>query len=190
MLRKRIAEIQKRAVQLTIFFAILAIGLMALSPELVWILGGTQYESGKYVAIPLILSAFAVFIYNVVVPVEYFCEKTMYIMIGTAAAGVVDIVLNYIFIMKYGFIAAAYTTLVAYICYAVLHFIIARKLSGISILPFKVVCFIVVLLLCMAALNLVFISSIIIRYLACAVVVIPMGLLLLKRLFKEKNQND
>ena len=75
---------------------------MALSPELVWILGGTQYESGKYVAIPLILSAFAVFIYNVVVPVEYFCEKTMYIMIGTAAAGVVDIVLNYIFIMKYG----------------------------------------------------------------------------------------
>ena len=186
---KKIAEIQKRAVQLTIFFAILAIGLMALSPELVWILGGTQYESGKYVAIPLILSAFAVFIYNVVVPVEYFHEKTMYIMIGTAAAGVVDIVLNYIFIMKYGFIAAAYTTLVAYICYAVLHFFIARKLSGISILPFKVVCFIVVLLLCMAALNLVFISSVIIRYFACAVVVIPMGLLLLKRLFKEKNQN-
>ena len=110
-------------------------------------------------------------------------------MIGTAAAGVVDIVLNYIFIMKYGFIAAAYTTLVAYICYAVLHFIIARKLSEMSVVPLKAICAIIILLSCMAALNLVFISSIIIRYFACAVVVIPMGLLLLRQLLKEKKQN-
>lgn len=182
-------DIRKRAGQLAMLFAILSIGLMALSPELVWILGGSKYDSGKYVAIPLILSSFAVFLYNVVVPAEYYYEKTLYIMLGTAAAAVLDVVLNSIFIARYGFVAAAYTTLAAYACYAVLHFAISRKLVGFSVLPGKMALGLSALVALMSAVDLRFISSIAVRYLSCAVVVIPMALVLLKEITKEKKAN-
>lgn len=38
-------------------------------------LGGDNYISGKYVALPMILDAFVLFIYNVIVPAEYFTKK-------------------------------------------------------------------------------------------------------------------
>lgn len=129
--------IQKRATQLVWIFAFLSIGMMAISPELVLLLGGKNYESGKYVAYPMIMDAFILFMYNVIVPSEYYMKKTEYIMLGTMTAAFINIITNYIFIKMYGFVAAAYTTLFSYICYVVLHLIISRKLVKFLIIPIK-----------------------------------------------------
>jgi O-antigen/teichoic acid export membrane protein len=99
-------DIQKRAIQLMGLFFILTVGLMALSPELIFILGGKEYDLAKFVAIPMVLDAFILFLYNVIVPAEYYSKKTSFIMIGTMVAAIVNIVLNYIYIQKYGFLAA------------------------------------------------------------------------------------
>lgn len=45
-------------------------------------------------------------------------------------AAIVNIVLNFVFIKKYGYIAAAYTTLATYFLYFLLHYLIAIKVEG------------------------------------------------------------
>lgn len=178
--------IQKRATQLLGLFFILTTGLMALSPELVWLLGGAEYTLGKYVAIPLILDAFALFLYNLVVPAQYYAKKTTYIMYGTIAAAVVNIILNYIFIKLYGFIAAAYTTLASYLLFAAVHYFISGKLLKFFVVPPSRMIAVCAAVGVMAAWNLLFVNSILLRWGICAVAVIPTALLLLRQLREEK----
>lgn len=169
-----INQIKERAKELSLFFVVLAVGLLALSPELIFVLGGKNYESGKYVAIPMIMDAFVLFLYNIIVPAEYYKKKTIYIMFGTMAATVINLVMNYIFISKFGYVAAAYTTLFSYICYLALHIIISHRVIEFYVLSIKYL-FIYSSIVCgMAAFDLIFINHLLIRWGACAVVVIPL----------------
>jgi len=171
--------IQQRSAQLGALFTILTVGLMALSPELIWLLGGEDYELAKYVAIPMVVDAFVLFLYDVIVSGEYYTKKTGFIMMGTVVAAALNVVLNYIFIRKYGFIAAAYTTLASYVCYLMLHLLISRKLTGFYILPLKWLLVYAAIVTAAAALNLLLIESLLLRWLLCAVIVLPMlGLLI------------
>ncbi len=178
--QKNHAAVRQRAVQLAALFTIFTVGLMALSPELIFLLGGREYDLAKYVAIPMILDAFILFLYDVVVTGEYYAKKTVYIMLGTMAAAVLNIVLNYIFILKYGFIAAAYTTLASYVLYLLLHLIISRRAVGFCILPLGWLLGFTAIVAVMAAADLVLLNSLLLRWGLCAVVVIPMALLLLR----------
>ena len=174
------AAIRKRAVQLGAFFTVLSVGLMAISPEMIFILGGKEYDLAKYVAIPMILDALVLFFYDLVVSGEYYSKKTVNIMLATMGAAVLNVVLNYIFIAKYGFIAAAYTTLAAYTVYLILHIIISRKMVKFFILPLKWMLIFAAIAAAMAAGCLVFMNNLILRWLLCAVIIIPMLLLLIK----------
>ena len=172
--------IQQRSVQLMGLFFILTVGLMALSPELVFILGGKGYDQAKFVAIPMILDAFILFLYNIIVPSEYYSKKTTFIMVGTMVAAGINIALNYIFIQRFGFLAVGYTTLFAYVCYLVLHIIISRKLVKFFVLPLRWIAVVCLALAGLAACNLLLINSLLLRWGLCAVVVIPVALVLLR----------
>lgn len=172
--------IQQRSVQLMGLFFILTVGLMALSPELVFILGGKGYDQAKFVAIPMILDAFILFLYNIIVPSEYYSKKTTFIMVGTMVAAGINIALNYIFIQRFGFLAVGYTTLFAYVCFLVLHIIISRKLVKFFVLPLRWIAVVCLALAGLAACNLLLINSLLLRWGLCAVVVIPVALVLLR----------
>ncbi len=178
--RNNKSAICQRAKQLTALFCILTIGLMAISPELIFILGGSAYDSAKYVVIPMVIDGFILFVYELVSSGEYYMKKTTYIMYGTIAAAILNVILNYIFILKYGFIAAAYTTLFSYICYLLFHLSICKKLLGFFIVPIKWLAIFCGIVAIMAAINLLFIESILVRWSLCALVVIPMALMLLR----------
>ena len=178
--------IQKRATQLLLLFFVLTTGLMALSPELVQLLGGAKYTLGKYVAIPLVLDAFALFLYNLVVPAQYYAKKTTYIMYGTMAAAVANIVLNYVFIKLYGFVAAAYTTLASYLLFAAVHYFISGKLLKFFVVPPSRMLGVCAAVAAMAAWHLVFVDSILLRWGVCVVTIIPVALYLLKQMRKDK----
>ena len=53
---------------------------------------------------------------------------------GTAGAAILNVILNAVFIKKYGYIAAAYTTLVCYVLYFAYHYFVAYKVSGIRLI--------------------------------------------------------
>ena len=182
--------IQKRATQLMLLFFALAVGMMAVSPELIWLLGGPEYTLGKYVAIPMMLDAFIQFLSNLIVPAEYYSKKTTYIMAGTMIASILNIALNYIFIRKFGFMAAAYTTLASYACYLALHYVISRKLVRFFVLPFRRMLGICTLIAGIAVWNLWFIDNLLLRWTMCAVVVIPVGCMLLRVIMQDKTHNQ
>ena len=173
-------SIQKRAIQLAALYTILCVGLIAISPEMIFILGGREYDLAKFVAIPMILDALVLFFYDLVVSGEYYVKKTVNIMLATIGAAILNVVLNYIFILKFGFIAAAYTTLFCYVIYLAVHIIICRKMVKFFVLPIKWILIFSGIAVIMAAASLLLINTLVLRWLICAVIVIPMSLILLK----------
>lgn len=118
-------NIRIRANQYAWSLAILSSMAMLVSPELISIIGGSAYVSSKMIVTPIVLSGFFTFMYNFPAVVEYYFEKTQFISTGTVLAAVVNLTLNFLFIPKYGYGAAAYTTLFTYILYFLLHYVFA-----------------------------------------------------------------
>lgn len=157
-------KIPSKAIMLAAAFGILTCGMIAISPELIMFMGGSNYMDGKKVAIPMIVDAFIVFLYNIVVPAEYYKKKTNYIMWATLFAAILNIITNYIFILKYGYIAAAYTTLFAYICYLAIHYYISHKLIGFYTIPRMYLALLLAIVALVATISLVSISNVIVRF--------------------------
>lgn len=101
-----------------------------LSPEFILLLSTNEYLSGAFAIPAVTLSTLFYILFNVVANVEFMYGKTNRIAIMTIIAGLINIVLNMIFIPAFGFIAAAYTTLFSYAIYAYLHYINMIKLHG------------------------------------------------------------
>ena len=117
---------------------IYSILLMLVSPELVKLLGPSAYSHSIYAVVPLINGGYFSFLYTLPAAIEYYYEKTAFIMIGTILAAILNIVLNLLFLIRYGYVAAAYTTLITYIAYFMLHYFIAKKIIGKSLFSTKI----------------------------------------------------
>ena len=116
-------------------------------------------------AVPLIMVSFVLFVYNVVVDAEYYSQKTTYIMYCTLAAAMIDIVLNLFFVSRFGFVAAAYTTLTSYIFYLIFHMQLSRKLLGFAIMRWSQVLTLGMAVMLAAAISLLLRQNILLRYL-------------------------
>lgn len=124
-------------------FAICMLGFSAVivftAPELIMILGTSKYADAVYCVPPIVIGGFFSFLYVLPCEVEYYYEKTSNIGIATCAAAGLNFVLNYFGIKEYGYIAAAYTTLITYFLYFAFHYFMARKIQGFYIYSNKVI---------------------------------------------------
>ena len=183
MEQKKYLDIQRNAELLSHVFLIFTIALLAISPEIIYVLGGDNYENGKFVAIPMLISGFLVFLYSVIVPSEYYTKQTIYIMFGTMIAAVINIIGNFIFIKIGGYIAAAYTTLFSYVCYLLLHVFISYKLVRFNVIRIKHIFLYFIVLFLSGGMNLFFINDLVLRYTLSFIVVILLTIPICKRLF-------
>ena len=164
MRNKNIENIKKKSNIYTLMMLLASIVVILISPELVKILGDEEYWSASYSVIPIVAGGFFAFLYTIPASVEYYYEKTKFIAVGTIAAAIINVVLNLIFINKFGYIAAAYTTLFTYILYFVFHYIIAIKVHGSCVFSTKTLVLYSALLLALTALSLIFIDFIFVRW--------------------------
>lgn len=125
--QKNYSHIKKYSTLLIIFVAIISVIPMFFAPEAVYILGGREYMDAVSIIPILSTSVFMIFFYSIFIIVEMYYEKPTYITVGSVMAAVVNLVLNYIFISKYGYKAAAYTTLFSYMILAVFHYLMYKK---------------------------------------------------------------
>ncbi len=109
------------------FFTLVTVGFIFVSPEIVRFMGSTDYWIGKYFLPWIIFGCYFIFLYSFPVNYEFYVKKTNYIALGTSLSAVINLVLNYIFIPKYGSFGAALTTLASYFFLFVFHETIARK---------------------------------------------------------------
>lgn len=128
--KKDYASIKKNSTIYAYGMFVLLGCLIFASPEMVQFMGSKEYQDAKYVVAPLLTSTYFIFLYSLPSTVEYYFQKTKMIAVGTMCAAVVNIVLNFIFIRRYGYIAAAYTTLFSYVLYFVCHYNVAKIFAG------------------------------------------------------------
>lgn len=123
--RERIRNIQKKLVLLGCF---LTFGFITVAPEALMILSPTapDYWQAKYVVPPIALGTLAQYFYTNYVNVELFMKKTPIIAVSSCMAAVLNYALNALMIPRYGYIAAAYTTLASYIVLMLFHYLATR----------------------------------------------------------------
>ncbi len=123
--REQIRRIQKKLVLLGCF---LTIGFITVAPEALMIMSprAKDYWVAKYVVVPVALGTLAQYFYTNYVNVELFYKKTPIIAISSSAAAVINYILNSIFIPRFGYIAAAFTTLASYVLLMFLHYAAVR----------------------------------------------------------------
>ncbi len=99
-----------------------AIGIILFSEEIIYILADSRfYEAVSLVPIIIIGYVFR-FFYTVYSNIEYYYKKTKMLAIFTIISGVLNVILNIIFIPRYGYEMAAYTTLASYVILFLLHY--------------------------------------------------------------------
>lgn len=137
--------------------------LVLLAPELILILGTSRYSEAVYCVAPIIIGGFFSFLYILPCEVEYYYEKTTSIGIATCIAAGINFVLNLICIKQFGYIAAAYTTLITYFLYFLFHYLMARHIQGFFLYSNKIIILIVLLALCVCFLGVALIPYVVIR---------------------------
>ena len=101
----------------------LTLMFIAATPEAVKILLAKPYWECMWVVPPVALGTLCQYFYTNYVNQELYHKKTVMIAVNSIIAALINTGLNYIFIQKYGYIAAAYTTLAGYFILMCLHYI-------------------------------------------------------------------
>ncbi len=101
--------------------------LILLAPEAVAIFASKEYYEAIYVIPPVAMSVFFMYSYDLFAKFAFYYEKTKVIMIASVSGALLNLILNYIFIKKYGYTAAGYTTLVCFMVYSIAHYLFMRK---------------------------------------------------------------
>lgn len=93
------------------FVSIAAFFICLIAPEAVFLIGGEKYAESVQLMPPLILHCVYNFVCTLYVNIEFYNKKTIGISVATVISSIVNLLLNYIFIERFGYRAAAYTTL-------------------------------------------------------------------------------
>lgn len=109
-----------------IIYSMIVVGIMLILPEAIYFMGGDTYMGTIDVMPPIILAMVFQFFYAFYFNVEYFYGETYIISLGTGIAAVANIILNFFMVPQFGYIAAAYTTLIGYAIMMIYHYLIVK----------------------------------------------------------------
>ncbi len=107
-------------------FLYCSLGLILIAPELSYILGSNKYTASLEAVPPLVIGYVFLFLYSIFVNAEQYEKKTLPMSIATVTSASLNIILNYMLIPKYGFVAAAYTSLISYFSLLLMHYLIVK----------------------------------------------------------------
>ncbi|MCR4591342.1 MAG: oligosaccharide flippase family protein [Lachnospiraceae bacterium] len=111
---------------LMLYGCVLTLLFIAAAPLAVKILFAKSYWESMWVVPPVALGSLCQYFYTNYVNAELFNKKSFLVAFNSCVAAAVNIGLNAFFIPRYGYIAAAYTTLAGYFILMILHYIAVR----------------------------------------------------------------
>ena len=136
MKQGRQEEIHAKAKNYLELYTVLSIGFILLATEVFHWYGGSKYRSGA-VLIPLFVASHYVnFLCTFPVNFEYYHKRIKVVAAATILTSLVNILLNYILILRFGMIGAAVATLVSHCFQFALHYGYTRYYLGKQEYPF------------------------------------------------------
>lgn len=124
---KEIKDISKIAYVSLAIIAFVNLMLILVAPEAVAIFAPSTYKEAIYVIPPVAMSVYFIYCYDLFAKFAFYYEKTKLVMLTSIIGAILNIILNYIFINQFGYMAAGYTTLVCYIIYSFAHYILMNN---------------------------------------------------------------
>lgn len=165
---------------LLVFYALICFSVTLAGPELLKILAPSNYYEGVVAIPPIAITAFVTALYNLYANIEFYHKKSWWIAFSTVVAALLNVGLNYLLIPKFGYVGAAYTTLVSQSLLVLFHYFGYRRSHAVKIYNDKVTIgiLLIVILLCESC-NLLYLNNIV-RYALISIIVI---VLVLKKSF-------
>lgn len=187
-------DINKVANPLITLFACGCFMIIMFSPEAVKIMGSEKYLEAIYVIPPIVGGVFFQVQYFLYSNILYYYKKPKYVMVGSLVAVVFNLILNYIFINKYGYVAAGFTTLVCYAIQAFIDYLAMRIVMGYSVYDTKYIMLLSLVIIVVSIFGSLIYDYLLLRLIMVAVFII-IAFLFRKRIFntfkiaKNKGEN-
>lgn len=116
-------------------FGVISWFLVLLAPEIVAILGSKDYRAAIYLIAPMVTGTLFRFYSYGYTAIQNYYKKTSYVAFGTVMTMIINVILNYVCILKFGYQAAAYTTAISYFILLVFQGYLEQKITGERIIP-------------------------------------------------------
>lgn len=131
------SDINKITLPLITVFAFACILVILLAPEAVRIMATDDYMESIFVIPPIVGGVFFQVQYYIYANIVYYYKKPVFVMIGSISAVILNIILNYFCIQKWGYIAAGYTTIICYSVQAIIDYYAMKSIVKNSIYNMK-----------------------------------------------------
>lgn len=154
---------------LSIIVALLLLVIIAATPEIVYIMSGEKYKEAIAIVPPIAMSVLLLFYADIFDRLFFYFENKLFLTIPTIFAGAINVILNYVYIPKFGFYVAAYTTLISYFLLATIDYflslVVAKKRDvNLKMYNIKGMMLVFVLFCGLSALFMLLYNYILIRY--------------------------
>lgn len=116
--------------QVFIFYAIITVLISLVSPEIMKILASSEYYEGIYCIPPIVCGTFFVGLTGWFSIVNFYNKSSSFLSKLAIILAILNIGLNYIGIILWGYIAAAYTTMICYMIQCVAMYRSIIKSNG------------------------------------------------------------
>lgn len=116
------------SVAISILMAVLLLGIIWMTPEIILVIGGEKYREAIGVVPPIAMSLLLLYYSQLFINLQFYLEKRNELIVGSIGAAFVNIVLNALLIPRVGYYAAGYTTLFAYYVFAFSNYFVVKKL--------------------------------------------------------------
>lgn len=123
---KNYKRINTMAIMIQIGVGSVCLLFSLFAPELMKILATEEYYEAIWIVPPVAMSSLFVMMYSFFTNIEFYFGKNKFIMVASIMTASLNILLNWIFISLYGYIAAGYTTLFCYFVYSLAQYMFMR----------------------------------------------------------------
>lgn len=127
MAEEKYDDVNKPVLLCLAVIAIADIAMALAAPELVAIFADKSYADAMYAVPPLVGVCFFGFLYNTFSNIEYYYKETKLVSMASMVAGGIIILANFILVPQFGYIAAAYSALISYVVYSIMHYLFMQK---------------------------------------------------------------
>lgn len=137
--RKKYRKIRRVSIPYVAFFLFFSFILVLITPEILVFMGGEGYLSARILMPQISAGCLMQFIYTMYVNIEQFERKT----IGMAFASIISVLFNYmtnyIFLLRFGYVAASYTTFFSYFLLMALHLYLVKRIGRSCVFNNKII---------------------------------------------------
>lgn len=128
--RKEEQDVEKPWIVVMHLFGLFSWVIVILAPEVIALLGPEKYREAKWLVAPMVTGVLLRFFSYSFSAVQKYYKKTKSVATGTVVAMVLNVFLNYVCILRFGYMAAAYTTSFSFLVLMVIQGILEYRTTG------------------------------------------------------------